>query len=143
MREGEILMTTEARNSDLAANLVSGLRDLANFIAANPDLAEGFRYDLTDSGINVHLSHDEDKAAAQATYAKAAARYGATVTKDVNDQFHNVTLTFAGGLKADVLAYRNEVCERVVTGTETVTKSVPDPKALAAVPDVEPVRAVA
>lgn len=130
-------MTNELPATALAANLVAGLRDLADFIERNPDLAEGFRYDLTSSGINAHLNHLDDKVAGQAQFAKAAARYGAKVTKDVNDTFHNVTLTFAGGVKVDVLAYRNEVCERVVTSTETVTKTVPDPEALAAVPTVE------
>jgi putative NIF3 family GTP cyclohydrolase 1 type 2 len=131
-------MTTEERNSDLAANLVSGLRDLANFIAANPDLAEGFRYELTSAGINVHLQHAaDDKATEQGRYAQAAARHGATVDKVIDDQWHNLTLTFAGGVKVDVLAYRSEVCERVVTGVETVTKTVPDPDALAAVSTVE------
>jgi hypothetical protein len=35
-----------------------------------------------------------------------------------------------------VLCDRNEVCEKVVTGTREVTKEVPDPEALAAVPKV-------
>jgi hypothetical protein len=41
------------------------------------------------------------------------------------------------GLHFDAVAYRSAVCERVVTGTGTVTRTVPDPDALANVPTVE------
>lgn len=118
----------------LAQQLVAGLRDLAAFIQNNPDLAPGFR-GLTFSGIKAHL-FAEDKAAQLGRYAQAAARHGAKVSKDIDDNWHNVILQF-DGVKVEVLAYRDEVCERVVTGTETVTKKVKDPEALAAVPEVE------
>jgi hypothetical protein len=41
------------------------------------------------------------------------------------------------GLSLELCAYRDAVCERVVTGTETVTETVKDPEALAAVPEIE------
>ena len=41
------------------------------------------------------------------------------------------------GLHLTAIAWRKDVCERVVTGVETVTRTVPDPDALAAVPTVE------
>lgn len=129
-------LTGTDSDRDLAQNLAAGLRDLAEFIENNPDLAGGFQSTLMSSGINAHL-RAEDKAAMQGRYAKAAARQGAKVDKDIDDQWHNLTVTFVGGVKVAVLAYRNEVCERVVTGVETVTKRVPDPDALAAVPQVE------
>lgn len=40
------------------------------------------------------------------------------------------------GVKVKLVAYREQVCERVVTGTRTVTEDVPDPDALAKVPTV-------
>lgn len=121
--------------NDLAQQMAAGLRRLAEFIETNPDLADGFRHNVMDYAINVHL-RDDGKAAQLAEYAQAAARFGAKVTKDIDDKWHNLYLDFDGA-KAHVLAYRNEVCERVVTGVETVTKTVPDPEALAAVPTVE------
>ncbi|HET6291734.1 MAG TPA: hypothetical protein VFG33_00115, partial [Kribbella sp.] len=40
-----------------------------------------------------------------------------------------------GVIEVHVGAYRDQVCERVVTGTREVTKTVPDPSVV--VPDVE------
>lgn len=118
-----------------ASQMAAGLRQVADFVEQNPDLAGGFEHTLVTTGMNVHLRAD-DRAAQLGQYAQAAARHGAKVTKEVDDQWHNVVLDF-GGVKVRVLAYRSEVCERVVTGTETVTKSVPDPDVLATVPTVE------
>lgn len=128
--------TATEQDRDLAQNLTAGLRDLAQFIETYPELAGGFQHALMSSGISAHL-RAEDKAALQGWYAKAAARHGAKVDKDIDDQWHNLTVTFVGGVRVAVLAYRDEVCERVITGVETVTKQVPDPEKLAAVPLVE------
>lgn len=122
--------------NDLAQRMVQGLLDLAAFIERNPDLAGGFETSLITSGVHAHL-RSEDRAAQLGRYAQAAARHGAKVTKDIDDTWHNLVLRFAGDVRVAVLAYREEVCERVVTGTETVTKTMPDPAALAAVPTVE------
>lgn len=46
------------------------------------------------------------------------------------------------GLKVQLTAYREAVCERVVTGTREVTEKVKDPDALAAVPEVEVTKTV-
>ncbi|MEV0085229.1 hypothetical protein [Saccharopolyspora sp. NPDC050642] len=119
----------------LAQQQAAGLRALADMIETNPELAKNFSSTLNRVGINVHLSW-KDRVAELARIARIAKRHGATVTKDINETFHNLVLDF-GGTKAQVLAYRSEVCERVVTGTETVTKRVKDPTALAAVPEVE------
>lgn len=130
--DGEPVMPAQEK---LAHDLAAGLRAVAEFIEQNPALAKGFKTDLVTSGIKVHPGA-ADQAAALAQYAQAAARFGAKVTKDIDDTWHNVVMHF-GVLKAEVLAFRSEVCERVVTGTETVTKKVKDPEALAAVPEVE------
>ena len=47
-----------------------------------------------------------------------------------------------GDVTVKMLASRDEVCERVVTGVETVTETVPDPELVAQVPLVEVNRAV-
>lgn len=124
-------------SNELAQQQAAGLRALADLIEANPELAENFWHTLGLAGINVHLDHhSDDKAAQLGRIARIAKRHGAKVGKDISDQFHNVVIEF-GAVKATVLAYRNEVCERVVTGTETVTRRVKDPAALAKVPEVE------
>jgi hypothetical protein len=122
--------------ANLDQQLATGLRNLATFIEQNPDLADGFQHSLQTFALNVHLGDTADKPGRLAEYARAAARHRIPVTKKVTDQWHNLILDF-DGIRAKVLAYRNEVCERVVTGVETVTKTVPDPEALAAVPTIE------
>lgn len=119
----------------VAAEQAAGLRALADMIEANPELADNFSNALNHSGMKVHLRAG-DRAVEMASIARIALRHGAKVRKDIDDKWHNLILTF-GTVKAEVLAYRSDVCERVVVGTETVTKTVPDPEALAAVPTVE------
>ena len=128
MSTTEIATDTQAK----AAAQAAGLRALADLIEANPDLA------ATDSYIdNLHIWHVRDAAMLPAL-ARAGMAHGATVTKEYGDQSENqfvLTLTWdAVGAKA--LSYRNTVCERVVTGTQEITREVPDPEALAAVPTV-------
>jgi uncharacterized protein related to proFAR isomerase len=119
----------------LADSMADGLRLLATMIEENPEVADNFRSTLQTSGINVHLRSGEP-AAEMANIARIARRYGATTTKDISPTMHNVACDF-GTVKFDILAFREEVCERVVIGTETVTKTVKDPAVLATVPDVE------
>jgi len=126
------------QTNDLAQQIAAGLRDLAAFIESNPHLADGLRTSLVASGIKAHVGYGESNAATeQGEWARSAARHGATVAKSIDDEWHNIDIRFAGRLHVEVLAYRHEVCERVVTGVETVTKTVPDPEKLAAVPTVE------
>jgi hypothetical protein len=124
----------------LAAQQAAGLRQLADMIEQNPELADNFEYALTYSGISLHL-HSTNKPGEMANIARIARRHGADTTKDIDDQMYNLVLDF-GGVKAKVLAYRNEVCERVVVATREVTETVPDPEALAAVPTVSVTRTV-
>lgn len=46
------------------------------------------------------------------------------------------------GLQVEMRAYRDAVCERVVTGTREVTEKVKDPDRLAEVPEIEVTRTV-
>jgi hypothetical protein len=61
---------------------------------------------------------------------------GAEVAKDYVSDWAGVNLSW-GAIGLHVYARRDQVCERVVTGTETVTRTVKDPAALAEVPEVE------
>jgi len=110
------------------------MRAIADLIEANPDLAATPLY-LRD----IPLWHVLD-AETLAALARAGKRHGATVEKlygegGYEDKF-NLRLTF-GAVSVKVLSYRHVVCERVVLGTDEVTRAVPDPDALAAVPTVE------
>lgn len=125
----------DAAAAELAHQQAAGLRALADMIELHPQLAEALRY--TIDKVNVPIGHVVgDVRAAMADFVRAGARSGATVTKEQDDTWSGVTLLW-GPVGIHVYAARAAVCERVVTGVETVTKTVPDPEALAAVPTVE------
>lgn len=127
-------MTNYEKRNERAAEIVAGLRDLADLIVANPELAEIF-----PTG-NVNLSRHlfADAAETMAWFARIAARAGLKVEKDYSDNgYASVEARVNGLVSMYVQTDRAEVCTRVVTGTETVTKKVKDPAALAAVPEVE------
>jgi hypothetical protein len=126
----------EQPKRQFADELADSLRTLATMIEDHPEIAENFRHTLQWSGINVHIGYNGgDKAAEMANLARIARRYGATTTKVVDDTMHNLVCDF-GAVKTKVLAYRDEVCERVVVGTREVTEEIPDPELAAAVPIV-------
>lgn len=100
-----------------------GLRALADMIEANPDLPPaslGYLF--------VFHPHNPQE---HAHLARAALRHGAKVDKDISGEMCNLVLRW-GPVGAGALAYRQEVCERVQVGTETVTREVRDEDAVAA-----------
>jgi hypothetical protein len=117
-----------------AETQVAGLRALADLIEANPEIAEHtrFTFDRLDA-----FAHGDDAAAVLAAMARAGKAAGHRVTKDFDDSFGGVEIhlseevsPFAGG--DVVLAFhapREQVCERIVTGTREVTETVRDPDA--------------
>jgi len=125
-------------SEELARQQAAGLRALADMIEVHPELAHNFSHTFGYSGINAHPQR-EDVAAELADIARIALRSGAKVTKDISEKFHNLVLDF-GAVKVDVLAYREQVCERVVVGTREITEEIPDPDQLAAVPTVTQTR---
>jgi len=127
-----IVPAKPAGAEDLARRQAAGLRALADMIEQNPEIAELAVY---LRNLNVFNSKSPED---HAVLARAALRHDAVVGKDVSAELFNLTMSFADGAGvARALAYRHEVCERVVVGTETVTKTVKDPEAVAALPDVE------
>jgi hypothetical protein len=126
--------TTEPDLTD-AQRAAAGLRQLADFLDANPNL-QGTRYAF--DSINL-FPRGRDAVAA---WARAAMRAtGAAVDKFVNGNWAGVKVTF-GSVGVDVTIERDEICERVVVDTREVTEEVPDPQALAAVPKVTVTRTV-
>lgn len=109
-----------AVDTPLHVQQAEGLRRLADMIEAHPELPASY---LTS--VNVWYAHSPEDLAA---IARAALKHGATVAKDVTDSIYSLSLSW-GPLTAEALAQRANVCERVVTGTEIVTRKVPDPAA--------------
>lgn len=125
----------EVSDEQRKANAIgTGLRVLAELFEANPDLAAEFWYAL--SSITDYVDRD-----VVVRFARAAARSGALVDKHFSGERAGVVAKF-GPVHVTALTGRDQICERVVTGTREVTEQVPDPDALAAVPLVEVTRTV-
>lgn len=124
-------MTNQHPDQKLADELASGLRALADMVEANPQHADVFRYAF--STINVFTSDPAEIA----EIARIGRRHGAESKKDADDTYFTVELHWGRRVQLHVNARREEVCERVVVGTETVTKTVKDPALLEIVPDIE------
>lgn len=113
---------------------VDSLRRFADFVEANPDLVEYLRYMLDD----ITIIHIDEGRQYMAQFARAAARAGLEVAKNyTSDKYAYLNIMFSPVVGIKVAAARDEVCERVVTGSAEVTKTVPDPELLAAVPTVQ------
>lgn len=124
---------------DDARQIIDGLRALADTLTASPELVELLGLRWSDFGrhgkINVSVAGQDNARQAIAAFTRAALRSGATVDKSMSDKWGGVVARF-GSVGVEVFAEREEVCERVVVGTREVTKEVPDPAALAAMPRV-------
>lgn len=116
------------------SDIVKGLRLLADIVEKHPEMEENFRHTLQTSGLNLHLYGDE-RAAQLAEIARVMRKHGATTTKHIFADMHNLVCDF-GFMKLEILARRTEVCERVVVDTVEVVEEVPDPEVLATVPKV-------
>lgn len=104
----------------------AGLRALADALDADPDLP------LPYHGVDSRLSVFTQTKAQVLAYRKLLGKIDKKFTDDGNYDFQ-MTGALAG-LEMLVYAPREQVCTRVVTGTEVVTREVPDAEALAAVP---------
>lgn len=110
--------------------MIAGIRQLADWLEANPDIP--IPYDLTGrsaASVNIHASHGESEKAVVAAVARALP---GRVAKDVwgkDDYYFGVRGNAPGGVGVNVIAHREKVCERIVTGTREVVEKVPAPDA--------------
>ena len=123
-------MTTN--DTDRAA-YISGLRAVADWLAAHPEVPLPYLGDYAKGSslpsLPIYL-YDAPGREQLAAIARAMAD-GGTATKAVQeyrdgDSKVQVWREFDGIVVFATIA-QSEVCERVVTGTETVTRTVPDP----------------
>lgn len=128
----ETASTAEEQQAKHAAEITAGLRAVADLLEEVPAAATI----LAGTKLLVPVMHESDPVALLAAIARAGAAQGGKVSKSYETKYANVDVTF-GPVVLQAYADREQVCERVVVGTETVTKKVKDPKALAAVPEIE------
>lgn len=115
-------MTATAKNLTVAENA----RKLAAFLEAHPDLPEPTHFNVQYRAEVKWLIWENDLARQKRT-AESVVRFlpGKADKRENGDWFE-----YSGevdGVKWEVVAAREAVCERVVTGTRTVTRTVPDP----------------
>lgn len=134
--------TTAPFDLKLTGDIVEGLRALADLIEANPELAEYFRYNDALRKAMLPVSHYDDPRAAMAEWARAGKASGHPVIKDYSGQWGSVTVVLSDEVKIWAYAKREQVCTRVVTGTETVTVQVPDPSVEVPMVEVEHTREI-
>lgn len=116
---------------------IDGLHQIADFLAEHPEVPLPHLSSYVDGQyapvLSIYLVTPGEQREPLAEIARAMG----TANKTADDRTGRFVVwrQFAG-IKLLASADRAEVCERVVTGTREVTKEVPDPEALAAVPKV-------
>jgi hypothetical protein len=109
------------------AAYVAGLREMADFVEARPDLVGPGGL---SGAVDITLTFDENDRFRRLVRAMGGG------DKRVSDRDFIVERHF-GPHQISVRAWREAVCQRVVVGTETVTETVVEPEAFAALPRVE------
>jgi hypothetical protein len=130
INEAETGTTPEAK----AERLATHLERLAAFVRANPDLGE--RFAGTFQRFLVCLVWQDNPRAQMADWARRGLAAGAKIEKEFGDKYTAVNLNF-GPIELHVYAEREQVCERIVTGTREVEIEEPDPEAVAALPKIK------
>jgi hypothetical protein len=112
-----------AVHDDIAHELVQ----LAAFVRANPNLADDLSF--TFNRLLIPVSFREKHREIIAAFARAGKASQVEVTKSFDDEWGGVLLTFGRYVGLHVYAHREQVCERIVTGTREVEEEIPDPGA--------------
>lgn len=99
-------------DTDVRAEWIAGARALIDFVEATPDLL------LPDLGLAIYVWEDNPVAR-----LVELARLLGHVDKVADDYWYKLVRSF-GPHKLRVLATREKVCQRVATGTRTVTRHV-------------------
>lgn len=111
------------------AEYIKGLRALADALEQHPELILPYT-GSGRAGLNVIPLGADEQREQLAAWAKVLP---GQKEKSPRDEYFDLIGAFHG-VHIKVICDRAEVCERVVTGTREITKEVPDPEALAAVP---------
>lgn len=122
--------TAETEHDQQRAAYIDGLRQIADFLEANPDVnlphMSSYQTGKYEDTLNIYIVQGNQKDQL-ATIARAMGR----AEKVMDGELVRVFRRFAG-IALVAQAHRDQVCERVVTNTREVIEEVPDPEALAA-----------
>jgi len=118
------------------AEYIAGLRQLADLLEAHDELPLPVEGRI--SAINFHFLFDDDPRTALADAVRAMP-ISLAKNDPASSDYAETYFELAGylrGLEVKLVAFREQVCERVVVDRREVTVEVPDPEALAEVPTV-------
>lgn len=110
-----------------------GLRDLADALDAHPEIP----LPTTPFFARIHPPTDLDDERKREYARRRAAEIARAIPSKVDKQAFGSVFSLSakfGPISVDFDFNREQVCERVVTGTRTVTEEEPDPDAMAQVP---------
>lgn len=105
---------TDPEQVAFARQRANALRSLADFIEDKPELAGAY------SNLRILVS-----AGGEDEMARLVRQLGGARTKEGTDKYLCVVRDFGADVAIEVFTHREEVCEAVVVGTETV--EIPDP----------------
>lgn len=107
------------------AAYISGLRKLADLLEQHEDFplpyGAGTSGEMASYRMSFYLFGDSREA-----FVSAARKFPGTLDKVVADDTFRLNGQIEG-LHFELVAFRKDVCERVVTGTREVTRTIPDP----------------
>ncbi|WP_020580151.1 hypothetical protein [Actinopolymorpha alba] len=112
---------------------ISGLRKLADLLEQHDEVPVPYQGSSASPMTFHFLRSSVDNRAAMAAAVRA---FPGRLDKDARSNYFDLSGQL-DGLHVTFTAFRNEVCERVVVGTETVTRVIKDAEALAKVPEVQ------
>ncbi|HTI26215.1 MAG TPA: hypothetical protein VL652_34820 [Kutzneria sp.] len=115
------------------AEYIAGLRELADILEEHPELMLPYRG--AHAPLEVIPGDADEQREQLAAWARVLPGKKQKAAAGASGELFRLTGNLRG-LAFEVLCVRSDVCERVVTGTTEVTREVPDPQALAAVPKV-------
>jgi hypothetical protein len=107
---------------------IAGLRELADLLEQHDELRLPYHGSSGNTPVAFHFFGGDDP---KSEFVAAARLVPGKLDKSAWAQYFDLETTLGGpdGLRLVLSARRNDVCERVVTGVETVTRHVPDPDA--------------
>lgn len=130
-------MTTETNSSaDERAEYIAGLRMLADLLEQNPHLKLPFYGDISPMRVLVCNDEPQEQREQLAMWARVLPGQKDKQAGGTTDQFLMLGANLRG-IRIEVQADRDDVCERIVLGKKTVVETVPDPAYMAAAPMVE------
>lgn len=114
-------MSTTQSDATEGVEYANGLRALADLMDAHPELAG---YDVTR---NVFVQSLDEMTA-------LARKIGGTWTKHSLGDYLFLRREVAPGVRVEINIQHHLACERVVVGTETIEREVPDPEQVEQIP---------